>query len=74
MSAMARKRRILIADDERVVRTVLARLLREDYEVEACRTGTEAVESFARRRADVVLTDIRMPDMDGMQVLYTINN
>ncbi len=69
---MARKRTILIADDERVVRTMLAKLLRDDYEVEACRTGTEAVESFERRRADVVLTDIRMPDMDGMQVLHTI--
>jgi len=69
---MARKRRILVADDERVVRTMLTKLLQGDYEVEACQTGAEAVEAFRRGQVDVVLADIRMPDMDGMQVLHTV--
>lgn len=70
--AMSNKSRILIVDDKASMLEMLSKLLEEDYRIETARTGQEAVEALRRRPADVVLTDIRMPDMDGMEVLQTV--
>jgi DNA-binding NtrC family response regulator len=69
---MASKPRVLVVDDKESMLKMLSELLSEDYEVETCRMGRQAVESFRRVPADLVLTDIRMPDMDGMEVLRTV--
>lgn len=71
---MAKKPKVLVVDDEQVVREVLARTLEREYDVETCEAGEQAFESFRRRPPDVVLTDIRMPDVDGMQVLHTVKS
>jgi two-component system response regulator AtoC len=66
-------RRILVVDDEENIRIVLRTLLRRNgYEVEAAASGEEAlalVESFG---PDVVLTDVRMPKMGGLDLLSTL--
>ncbi len=66
-------RRVLVVDDEENIRLVLRTLLkRHGYEVEAAPGGEEAlglVESFG---PDVVITDVRMPRMGGMDLLSTL--
>jgi DNA-binding NarL/FixJ family response regulator len=65
----ARVTRVLIADDEHLMRAGLAELLSSDPTIEVvgqASTGSEAVEQAGRLRPDVVLMDVRMPDMDGI--------
>src|SRR5688500_8116024 len=67
------KRTILIADDEANMRKVLAAMLRsEGYEVHTVSDGGEALDLLARIRVDVLLTDLRMPKVDGMQLLERV--
>ncbi len=63
--------RVLIIDDEQSLLTTLEMLFSsEGYEVATASDGREGVESIEREGLpDLVITDIRMPDMDGMQVL-----
>ena len=61
--------RILVVDDEPAVREVLERILRlEGFEVQMAGDGREAVRSQAAAPADAVLLDIRMPELDGLEV------
>jgi DNA-binding NtrC family response regulator len=61
---------ILIAEDERVLRESLAELLTEEgYEVLQAPDGKAAYDIVLERSVDLVITDIRMPEMDGMQLL-----
>ena len=64
------KMKVLVCDDEALARMRLKRLVEmANMEVSAeAASGREAVESAGRLRPDVVLMDIRMPDMDGLQV------
>jgi two-component system response regulator AlgR len=65
--------RILVADDEAPARSRLRDLLddcRPDFPlvvVDEARTGREVLEILGREKVDIVLLDIRMPDMDGME-------
>ena len=62
--------RILIADDERAIRYSLKEILEmEDYQVELAENGTEAVEKAEKEKFDAIFCDIKMPGMDGMEVL-----
>jgi two-component system response regulator AtoC len=62
--------KILVADDEQNLRRVLVALLkREGHEVVQAASGLEAIEQLAD--VDVVITDLRMPGADGMEVLRT---
>ena len=64
------KPRILIVDDERSLRLVLRKnLMSEGYECVLARDGVEAIESLGREQIHVVVTDLRMPGVDGMQLL-----
>jgi DNA-binding NarL/FixJ family response regulator len=61
--------RVLIADDENLMRAGLIELLTADPEIEVvgqASTGREAVERARRLGPDVVLMDVRMPDLDGI--------
>jgi DNA-binding NarL/FixJ family response regulator len=61
--------RVLIVDDDDLMRAGLAELLSGDDDLELvgqARTGREAVERSGRLKPDVVLMDVRMPDMDGI--------
>src|SRR5512138_1508158 len=62
--------KILVADDEVNLRRVLVAMLRRDgHEVVQAATGLEAIEQLGD--VDVVITDLRMPGVDGMEVLRT---
>ena len=65
--------RILVVDDEAPVRDVLAEYFStEGYTVEAAGSGAEALTVVQAGRADLVLLDVRMPGLDGVQVLRRI--
>ena len=65
--------RILIADDERAIRYSLKEILEmEDYQVDTAENGTEAVEKAEKEKYDAIFCDIKMPGMDGMEVLDTL--
>jgi DNA-binding NtrC family response regulator len=58
---------ILLAEDDRNLRRVLqATLEREGYEVASAQDGAAAAEWLDTQRADALITDIRMPKMDGL--------
>jgi two-component system response regulator PilR (NtrC family) len=62
--------RILIVDDERSMREMLAILLRrEGHDVAIAENGRRALECLNQRPFDLVVSDARMPDLDGLQVL-----
>ncbi|MFW6050374.1 MAG: sigma-54-dependent transcriptional regulator [Myxococcota bacterium] len=63
-------RQILIADDEPNLRRVLtAQLERDGYEVHAVDDGQRALEALEQHHIDLVITDLKMPGIDGMEVL-----
>jgi CheY-like chemotaxis protein len=59
------KKRILIADDETVVRLTVGRILDKDYIVLEATNGEEAVEIAKGQKPDLILMDLIMPKMDG---------
>jgi len=72
---MGRKERILVVDDEEIVRVQIARVLtRAGYDVEAVGSGGEALARMARKRFDVVLSDIVMEGMDGLELLKEVRH
>jgi len=65
--------KILLVDDEESIRTVLGITLADyGYEVLKAGSGGEALQLFRERKPAIVLTDIKMPGMDGIQVLRKI--
>lgn len=67
------ERVILIVDDEEGLREGLGKLLEgEGYNVHCAETGEEALEILQQSRIDLVLTDMRMPGMDGIALLKKI--
>ena len=66
---MANKPRLLIVDDEAVVRDSLREWFAEDgYPVFAVASARAALEKLAQEAIDVLLVDIRMPGMDGLEL------
>jgi DNA-binding NtrC family response regulator len=62
-------KRILVVDDEAIVRHSCELALTDaGYAVSTVRSGREAIQACRNERFDVVFTDIRMPDMDGLEV------
>ncbi len=62
--------RILVVDDERSMRELLAIVLRrEGYEVVLAENGRQAIDCLERESVDVLISDIKMPDMSGVDVL-----
>jgi len=65
--------RILVVDDEEPVRNLLQRVLKEaGYDVVTAANGQEALDKVSQLNAGVVLLDIKMPGMSGMEVLQQI--
>ena len=65
--------RILVVDDEEGVRSFLAESLEIDgHHVEEAANGQEALERLRSRSFDLVLTDLRMPGMDGLELLQKV--
>lgn len=65
--------RILIVDDEDIVLKSCLRILQKlDYEVETAYSGQTALDQLEKKKYDIVVTDLMMPGMDGMQLLEEI--
>jgi CheY-like chemotaxis protein len=66
-------KRVLVVDDNRDVRQTLPYVLREEgYEVEVATNGEEAFKIACRDAFDLVLTDISMPGVDGIELIRLI--
>ncbi|MBM4082771.1 MAG: sigma-54-dependent Fis family transcriptional regulator, partial [Planctomycetes bacterium] len=67
------KTRILIVDDDHITRRSLSEFLHlEGYEVEVAECGTEALQKVEQNGFNVVLTDLSMPDVSGLEILKKI--
>ena len=65
---------ILVIDDERSIRNTLKEILEyEKFKVELAEHGAEGLEKFKKGNYDIVLCDIKMPEMDGLEVLEKIS-
>jgi len=65
--------RILIIDDERAIRNALREILEyEKYQVDDAEDGPSGIELVSKESYDVILCDIKMPKMDGIEVLENI--
>ncbi len=63
-------RRVLVVDDEKGIREALTQVLEyEDIEVRACGSGSEALQLYAELRPHLVLLDVKMQGMDGLETL-----
>jgi len=70
-----RKKRILAVDDDSLVRRSLQILLREaGHNATIAGSGQEALGFLVQRHFDLLITDIRMPDMDGLQVIQAVRD
>jgi DNA-binding NtrC family response regulator len=68
------KPRVLIVDDEERMASVVAMALgRAGYEYETCSNGADALAALEVREADVVVTDWKMPQMDGVELLRRLH-
>ncbi|MBN2481898.1 MAG: sigma-54-dependent Fis family transcriptional regulator [Bacteroidales bacterium] len=66
--------KILVIDDEKGIRNTLREVLEyEKHEVDVATNGPEGLELFHKDSYDIVLCDIKMPEMDGIEVLEKIN-
>jgi two-component system, NtrC family, response regulator AtoC len=74
MEAEKIKRRVLIVDDEAGVRESLRMVLKDAYDAVAVGSGGEALEALGAAPFDVVLLDIVMPGMDGLELLEEVRS
>jgi len=66
--------KILIIDDERAIRRALREILEfENFQVEEAENGAEGLEKAKNTLFDIIFCDIKMPQMDGMEVLEGLN-
>ena len=64
------KKTILVVDDDKsILRTFTLILEKSGYEIDTAETGKEAMEKTENRHYDLALVDIRLPDMDGTELL-----
>src|SRR5687767_9732865 len=63
------RRSVLLVDDDESVLITAAALLEDEYTVHAVSSGEAAVQFLSQTRVDLVCADLRMPGMDGMELL-----
>ena len=70
---MARKPKVLVVDDERVIADTLAIILNQSgFEASAVYSGTDAVEQARAQRPELVISDVIMDDMNGIEAAINI--
>ncbi|MBD3168473.1 MAG: response regulator [candidate division Zixibacteria bacterium] len=70
---MTDKVNILVIDDEPIVgKRLKPALEKSGYNVDVCETGSEALERIHNKSYDIVVTDVRMDEVDGMEVLSRV--
>ena len=67
-----KKKRVLVIDDEQIVLDSVNKILKDYYEVDGTLKGRHGLDFAIHGNYDIVLTDIRMPDVGGMKVLRDI--
>ncbi len=66
---------ILVVDDDTLVLNSLSGLLTElGYSVVSCKNGKEAIDNFTEKKIDIILTDIKMPQVTGLELLEKIHD
>jgi two-component system response regulator GlrR len=74
---MESRKRILIVDDDEAVLFILQETfskLREGYQVVSAKSGREALEQLTKEPCDVMVTDLKMPDLDGVQLTEAVRS
>ncbi|MFB3888252.1 MAG: response regulator [Candidatus Bathyarchaeia archaeon] len=72
---MANQARILVIDDDENILKVISAILKDNgYDVDTASTGAEAVEKSQTQHFDLMLIDIRLPDMDGTEILTRVKD
>jgi DNA-binding NtrC family response regulator len=72
---MGKRARILVVDDDETIRKVLATILEEKgYAVDMAESGREAINKSGEKSYNLALIDIRLPDMEGIEVLTRIKD
>lgn len=67
-----KKARILVADDEYGSREAFRMILKDDHAILTANKGKEALRQVKKEKVDLVILDIIMPDLDGIEVLKRI--
>lgn len=65
-------KKVLVADDDPTTRKILLRMLRPQYKAVAFSDGQEALAYFLAEGADIIITDLKMPHLSGMELLRRI--
>ena len=68
----AQKPTVLVCDDEESVQAAIRLVLEQDYELAFASDGEEALRQFRAHPADLVLLDLKMPKLDGREVLQSL--
>lgn len=72
---MVKKARILVADDDETIRTTMKAILQDEgYEVDLAATGKEAIQRTHEKTYNIALLDIRLPDMEGIELLKLLKD
>lgn len=75
MAPQGQRPRVLVVDDETVIAQLIADMLSgEGYEVDTARDGVVALSRLDERRYDAVLSDLRMPELDGLGLFREIES
>ena len=65
---------LLIVDDEKQNRTLLTELLQDDYQIILAKNGVQALERAQSHLPDLILLDVLMPEMDGLEVIRALKS
>ncbi len=63
------KKKILVVDDEEIIRNFLSDVLGDKYEVSLASDGDEAIEQIKKQKFDLIITDLKMPRVPGEEVV-----
>jgi len=67
------KKTILVIDDDKSILRTLTRILQKaGYDIDTAETGKEAMEKFEKCQYNLALVDVRLPDMDGTDLLINM--
>jgi CheY-like chemotaxis protein len=67
-------RHIVIADDEPFILSAITDTLSDDYDIFAAANGKSALSEIKKNRTDMVILDVMMPEMDGIEVVRYMKN
>ena len=66
--------KLLVVDDEVEILNILTKYLKDDYAIFTASNGQEGINIFERERPPVIITDIKMPGMDGIEFMRIVKS